>query len=158
MLFAHMEEIDYHWKCQILGNDVWVEPESVIYHRGAFTLPVSSPRKTYLNYRNSLILLLTNYPSGTSFHLFFTRFFMECISLTKEILTFKWRHALAIITSWVWILGNLDVIKKRRKFLNGGNNTIPQLIYQQSLVKKYFIARKKYFTHIWENWKNWNFI
>ena len=88
-LFAHMEEIDYHWKSQILGNEIWVEPASVIFHRGAVTLPASSPKKTYLNYRNSMILLLTNYPIGISFYLFIPRFFMECISLTKEILTFK---------------------------------------------------------------------
>ena len=84
-LFAHMEEIDYHWKCQFLGHEIWVEPLSIIYHKGAVTLPVSSSKKTYLNYRNSLILLLTNYPAGTSFWLFFPRFFMECISLIKEI-------------------------------------------------------------------------
>ena len=44
--FAHMEEIDYHWKCQLLGYEVWVEPRSVVYHYGGSTLPASSPQKT----------------------------------------------------------------------------------------------------------------
>ena len=56
ILFAHMEEIDYHWKSQMLGNEIWVEPASVIYHKGAVTLPVSSPKKTYLNYRKSSLI------------------------------------------------------------------------------------------------------
>ena len=147
-LFAHMEEIDYHWKSQMLGNEVWVEPASVIYHHGAVTLPVSSPQKTYLNYRNSMILLLTNYPIGTSYYLFFPRFFMECISLTKEILTFKWGHALAIIKSWMWIFSHLSLLKKRRDVLKSDNIKIPILIFQKSIVVKYFIERKIKFIEL----------
>ena len=143
--FAHMEEIDYHWKSQMLGHEIWVEPAAVIYHKGAVTLPVSSPRKTYLNYRNSLILLLTNYPASISFRLLFPRFFMECISLIKEILTFNWGHAFSIIKSWVWIMGHCGILKQRRKFLKDKNIAAPELIYQQSIVKKYFIEGKK--TH-----------
>ena len=146
--FAHMEEIDYHWKSQMLGYEIWVEPASVIYHKGALTLPVSSAQKTYLNYRNSMILLLTNYPVSTSFQLFFPRFFMECISLIKEILTFKWGHAFSIIKSWVWIMGHCGILKQRRKFLKDKNIAAPELIYNQSIVKKYFIEGKKYFSQI----------
>ena len=150
IFFAHMEEIDYHWKCQLMGYEVWVEPRSVVYHKGAKTLPVSSSKKTYLNYRNSLILLLTNYPMGISFCLFFPRYIMECISLIKEILILKWGHALAIIKSWVWILGHWDILKQRRKFLKGKNISIPELIYPQSLVRKYFLNGDKHFIQIWK--------
>ncbi len=148
ILFAHMEEIDYHWKCQLMDCEVWVEPAAVIYHKGAATLPISSSKKTYLNYRNSMILLLTNYPVGTSFCLFFPRFSMECISFIKEIFTFKWNHALAIIKSWAWILGHWDILKQRRKFLKGRNINTLELIYPQSLVRKYFLNRNKYFIQI----------
>jgi len=148
ILFAHMEEIDYHWKSQMLGHEIWVEPASVIYHKGAVTLPVSSPKKTYLNYRNSMILLLTNYSVGTSFQLIFPRFFMECISLTKEILTFKWEHALAIIKSWIWILSHMGVLKERRKFLNQGKLLIPNLIFQKSIVLQYFIKKKQKYSQL----------
>ena len=56
--FAHMEEIDYHWKCQLAGYKVWVEPSSVIYHIGGATLSYESPEKTYLNFvdLNNLVL------------------------------------------------------------------------------------------------------
>jgi len=147
-LFAHMEEIDYHWKSQVLGNEVWVEPASTIFHKGAVTLPVSSPQKTYLNYRNSMILLLTNYPIDKSFCLFFLRFFMECISLIKEILIFKWGHAFSIVKSWAWIMGHYGILKQRRGLLKDNKNTTPKLIYQQSIVKKYFIGGKQKYTQI----------
>ena len=146
ILFAHMEEIDYHWKSQMLGNEIWVEPASIIYHRGAVTLPVSSPKKTYLNYRNSLILLLTNYPKMTPIRLLFPRLFLEFISLLKEVITFKWGHAFAIIKSWVWILSHLSLLKQRRDFLNCDNLKSPNLIFQKSIVKAYFIGRKKNYS------------
>ena len=147
IFFAHMEEIDYHWKCQQLEYEVWVEPDSVIYHKGAVTLKVSSPKKTYLNYRNSLLLLLTNYPVKISLGLFPLRFFMECISLIKEFLTFKWMHSFAIIKSWIWIMTHWDIIKKRREFLKNKNIITPKLIYPKSMVIRYFIERRKYFSH-----------
>ena len=148
ILFAHMEEIDYHWKSQMMGHEIWVEPASVIYHKGAVTLPVSSPKKTYLNYRNSLILLLTNYPKMTPIRLLFPRLFLEFISLLKEVITFKWGHAFAILRSWMWILSHLSLLKKRRDVLKSDNIKIPILIFQQSIVVKYFIDRKIKFTEL----------
>jgi hypothetical protein len=73
---------------------------------------------------------------------------MECVSLTKEILTFKWGHALAIIKSWVWIMGHCGILKQRRGLLKDKKNTTPELIYQQSIVKKYFIGGKRKYTQI----------
>ena len=148
ILFAHMEEIDYHWKSQMLGNEIWVEPASVIYHKGAVTLPVSSPKKTYLNYRNSLILLLTNYPKMTPIRLLFPRLFLEFISLLKEVITFKWGHAFAILRSWMWILSHLSLLKKRRDVLKSDNIKIPILIFQKSIVVKYYIDRKIKFIEL----------
>jgi GT2 family glycosyltransferase len=150
IFFAHMEEVDYHWRCQLMGYEVWVEPSSVIFHKGAVTLPISSPKKTYLNYRNSLILLLTNYPIGKSLCLFFPRYFLECISFFKELLTFKWLHAFAIIKSWFWIIGHLTIINKRRYFIKNYNKSMSDLIYQKSIVIKYFINGEKYFIKIAE--------
>ena len=143
-----MEEIDFHWKCQLIGYEIWVEPLSVIYHKGGATLPYASPQKTYLNYRNSLILLLTNYPLSKSIYLFFPRIMMEAISFIKEIIIFKWLHAFSIIRSWFWIIFNLKYLYERRKSLISYHTFNNNLIYQQSIVKKYFIERKKYFKEI----------
>ena len=58
--FAHMEEIDLCWRAQLHGQQVWVVPESKVYHLGGGTLPASSPWKLELNYRNNLLLLGNN--------------------------------------------------------------------------------------------------
>lgn len=62
--FAHMEEIDFCWRAQLFGYRVIVEPRSVVYHLGGGTLSDTSERKIYLNYRNTLAMLLKNLPRG----------------------------------------------------------------------------------------------
>ena len=58
--FAHMEEIDLCWRMRRAGYTVWCEPASAVYHLGGGTLAYASPRKTFLNFRNSLQTLLRN--------------------------------------------------------------------------------------------------
>ena len=58
--FAHMEEIDLCWRFWNLGYTVKACPQSTVYHLGGGTLDKSSPRKTYLNFRNGLSILIKN--------------------------------------------------------------------------------------------------
>ncbi|MFM7387515.1 MAG: glycosyltransferase family 2 protein [Bacteroidota bacterium] len=58
--FAHMEEIDLCWRMQHTGYQIWVETASKVYHLGGGTLAYDSPRKTYLNFRNNLFMLVKN--------------------------------------------------------------------------------------------------
>ena len=58
--FAHMEEIDYCWRCQLEGYTVRSIPSSKVYHIGGGTLPAESPWKLELNYRNNLLMLENN--------------------------------------------------------------------------------------------------
>lgn len=58
----HMEEIDLCWRLQRRGYRVRVDPRSTVYHIGGASLPQSSPRKTYYNFRNSLLMLYKNLP------------------------------------------------------------------------------------------------
>jgi riboflavin kinase/FMN adenylyltransferase len=58
--FAHYEEIDLCWRIKRAGYSVWCFPQSHVYHLGGGTLGYESPRKVYLNFRNSLFTLLKN--------------------------------------------------------------------------------------------------
>lgn len=58
--FAHMEEIDLCWRLRRRGKTVWVEPQATVYHLGGGTLGYQSPRKVYLNHRNSFWMLRRN--------------------------------------------------------------------------------------------------
>ncbi|MDE7156314.1 MAG: glycosyltransferase family 2 protein, partial [Muribaculaceae bacterium] len=54
--FAHMEEIDLCWRMQLLGYRIFAVPESTVYHLGGGSLDYKNPRKTYLNFRNNLLM------------------------------------------------------------------------------------------------------
>lgn len=60
--FAHQEEIDLCWRLRSRGHGIVCIPQSVVYHVGGGTLPNDSPQKTYLNFRNNLLLLYKNMP------------------------------------------------------------------------------------------------
>lgn len=60
--FAHMEEIDLCWRIQLAGYRVTTVPASTVYHLGGGTLPMNSPFKLRLNYRNNLLMLDNNLP------------------------------------------------------------------------------------------------
>ena len=101
-LFAHMEEIDYCWKCNLANYKCIVNPKSVVYHEGAKTLGYDSPYKTYLNHRNSMILLLSNYQFINVIKIFPLRIILEIISSIKDLFSLKimhfFSHYLAIIS------------------------------------------------------------
>lgn len=83
--FAHMEEIDLCWRTMLQGMEVWVVPESKIYHVGGGTLPNDSPRKLYLNFRNNLLMMHKNLPSGYRFFILLER---RCIDLAIAVMYF----------------------------------------------------------------------
>lgn len=58
--FAHMEEIDLCWRLQRMGYKLYCQPKCVVYHVGGGTMPTTNPRKTYLNFRNSTVMLYKN--------------------------------------------------------------------------------------------------
>ena len=60
--FAHMEEIDLCWRLRARGRRILCAPQSTVYHVGGATLSKSNPKKTYLNFRNNLLMLYKNLP------------------------------------------------------------------------------------------------
>ena len=62
--FAHMEEIDLCWRLRARGRILVCVPQSVVYHVGGATLKKENPRKTFLNFRNNLVMLYKNLPQA----------------------------------------------------------------------------------------------
>lgn len=94
--FAHMEEIDLCWRAKNLGFDVKYVGKSEVYHVGGATLSVINPKKTYLNFRNSLFTLTKN-AKGNLFFLILTRLILDGLAGLKYLFEFKFKHFLAII-------------------------------------------------------------
>ena len=152
-LFAHMEEIDYCWKCNLADYKCIVNPKSVVYHEGAKTLGYDSPYKTYLNHRNSMILLLSNYQFINVIKIFPLRIILEIISSIKDLFSLKilhfFSHYLAILS-----LFNIFYLFRRRRIvrkirINDDSALFnKKIIYSNSIVWSYFIKRKYFFNDI----------
>lgn len=94
--FAHMEEIDLCWRILLMSKEVWAVPQSHVYHLGGGSLPASNPRKTYLNFRNNLLMLHKNLPNKTRKKKLFRRRLLDTIAWAKFILSGDRENASAI--------------------------------------------------------------
>lgn len=95
--FAHMEEIDLCWRIQLAGYRIAAVCSSKVYHLGGGSLPGSNPRKTYLNFRNNLLMLHKNLPGRVRGRKLVWRRLLDTIAWAKYIVTFKFGFAAAII-------------------------------------------------------------
>ena len=78
--FAHMEEIDFCWRLHLAGRQVVCIPSAKVYHVGGATLRRENPRKTYLNFRNNLLMLYKNLPAGRLWTVLTLRFFLDYLA------------------------------------------------------------------------------
>ena len=106
--FAHMEEIDFCWRAQLHGHQVWAVPQSHVFHVGGGTLPNNSPHKLFLNYRNNLLMLYKNLPLDKGWEAFglkkanrkfyiFIRMCVDGLTGLVYLLQFKWSFFTAVL-------------------------------------------------------------
>ncbi len=78
--FAHMEEIDLCWRLNSRGHQVVCVPQSMVYHLGGGTLNANHPRKTYLNFRNNLLMIYKNETEDNLKKVLRARFFFDYLA------------------------------------------------------------------------------
>ncbi|MBC3758869.1 glycosyltransferase family 2 protein [Hyunsoonleella sp. SJ7] len=141
--FAHMEEIDLCWRARNRGYDIQYVGNSTVYHIGGATLNNLNPKKTYLNFRNSLYTLVKN-AKGNVFMLVLIRLLLDGVAGMKFLLEFKFAHIIAIIKAHLMFYGHLPLLLKQRK-------AVPKKIkYYQctSIVWDYFVNRKRVYKSL----------
>jgi len=94
--FAHQEEIDLCWRLRARGHRIVCVPQSVVYHVGGGTLPKENPRKTFLNFRNNLLLLYKNLPERRLHRVMFLRFWLDALASLVFLLKGEGRSFLAV--------------------------------------------------------------
>lgn len=95
--FAHMEEIDLCWRMLLAGRKNYVVPASCVYHLGGGSLPADNPRKTYLNFRNNLLMLHKNLPDTTRRRKLLRRRLLDSLAWARFVAKFQFRNASAIL-------------------------------------------------------------
>lgn len=92
-LFAHMEEIDLCWRLRRMGWRIGHTSRATAYHVGGGALGYGSPRKTYLNFRNSLAVLTKNLRSRWILGRILHRVILDDFAALKFLLEGHGRHA-----------------------------------------------------------------
>ena len=141
--FAHMEEIDLCWRAHHLGYQVASVPQSIVYHVGGGTLSVINPKKTYLNFRNGLSLLIKNLPFS-EFWKIPIRICLDWVAAFKFLLDFAPKHSIAVFKAHAHsILRFRRNLKKRSKVIKPIDQA--NINYQISIViDRYLLGKKKF--------------
>ncbi len=145
--FAHQEEIDLCWRMQLSGYRVMVQPASIVYHVGGGTLPAGNSYKTFLNFRNGLIMLYKNLPWGKRLRTLYIRLLLDAIAAWRGILTGDWGYFLAIARAHLHFVLWVLFYQKRSVFARRKQTTVRGW-YNGSIVWDYFIKKKKTFSEI----------
>ncbi len=145
--FAHQEEIDLCWRMQRAGYKIYVVPSSVVYHVGGGTLPKGNERKVFLNFRNNLLMLAKNLPASEKLKIIPFRICLDNIAGMQALVKGDWKTFRAVqkahfnFIKWNLKHQNQDYLPKNKlKKLAG--------VFNGSVVKKYFIEKKRTFSEI----------
>ncbi len=140
--FAHMEEIDFCWRIKNLGYKIKVNPASVVYHIGGGTLPKNNSYKTFLNFRNSLYLLIKNLPEERLAKTLILRFFLDQVAAFSFLAQGHFKDFTAVYKA-------IFTFARTYKQFYAKRNTFPKLAFQdcypESVVKLHYLKRKKIF-------------
>lgn len=139
--FAHQEEIDLCWRLFNLGKKVKAVGDSEVYHLGGGTLNAMHPRKTFLNFRNSLYALLKNAPKDEVFQLIFYRLLLDGLAGVKFLSDLKVSHTAAIVKAHFSFYSNFKKTLKKRQNLAKRE----KYYHRTSVVKAYYLNRSTTF-------------
>jgi GT2 family glycosyltransferase len=135
--FAHQEEIDLCWRAKNKDYDIKYNGLSTVYHVGGATLNESNPKKTYLNFRNSLWMLTKNVPIKSLFQVLFVRLCLDGIAGIRFVIQGKWSHFTAILKAhgsfYQCFFKNY---KKRTPHQSENYFTIKSIVYHHYIEKK----------------------
>jgi GT2 family glycosyltransferase len=138
--FAHMEEIDLCWRLGSRGRGLACVPKSVVYHVGGATLSKENPRKTYLNFRNSLLMLYKNLPADELGSVMRVRCLLDWVAMFSFIAKADFGNAKA-----VWQARRdfrrlrPDYTSAREENLSKSTTPNPQGRFRFSLIVSYYL-------------------
>ena len=141
--FAHQEEIDLCWRANNVGHTIKYCPTSVVYHVGGATLNEANPMKTFLNFRNSLLMLTKNLPKEKLVPIIFIRLCLDGLAGIQFLFKGKVTHTFAILKAHFYFY---HLIGRNLKKRNNSQKT--DYYYTNSIVWKYFVQKKNTFNRI----------
>ncbi len=139
--FMHMEEIDLCWRIRRAGHRIECVTASVVFHIGGGSLPAANPRKTYLNFRNNLLMLYRNLPRRTWWKVLIVRSLLDGVAALRSLLTGKPGDAWAIIRAYA-------AAHRMKGLMDDHQDRRIALPYRGTVVADYFLRGRKRFTEL----------
>lgn len=136
--FAHQEEIDLCWRAFNSGYKVNYVSGAVVYHVGGATLGHGNPKKTFLNFRNSLLMLTKNLPQTNLYKILFIRMVLDGVAGLHFLSRGKIAHTFAILKAHFSFYQLFSKVYKKRNSVQN---------------KNYFKLKNIVFTHFLKNGK-----
>ena len=148
-LFAHMEEIDLCWRLRRTGWRIGYTSASTVYHVGGGALGYGSPRKTYLNFRNSLIVLTKNLHTGRLAMKLLRRLVLDGCAALKFLFEGHGAHAWQVFRAHLAFYKRLPAVLRQRRSLQRTERS-PDLtgLYRRSIAYDRFILGRKKFSEL----------
>lgn len=144
--FAHQEEIDLCWRAFNKNHKVRFCHNSVVYHVGGATLSANNPKKTFLNFRNSLWMMLKNLPASKLLPTLFIRMLMDGMAGIRFLLKGEFQHLLAILKAHLYFYLKLFYFLNKRQSKQYNN-----YYKTNSIIYLYYITKGKIFDKIFNN-------
>lgn len=143
--FAHMEEIDLCWRFKNHGYKIMYCPDSMVYHVGGGTLPKTSSRKTYYNFRNNFFLLYKNLPFNRLWKMFLSRLVLDGLAGTKFLVQGGYKDLWAVLRAHLSFYKNLGDLKKKRAKLTQQKVS---MVYLSNIAFDHYLWRIKRFSQL----------
>ncbi|SDW52839.1 glycosyltransferase family 2 protein [Flavobacterium degerlachei] len=139
--FAHQEEIDLCWRAVNKGYGIKYNHKSVVYHVGGATLQQGNPKKTFLNFRNSLLMLTKNLPKEKLYLVLFSRMLLDGLAGIQFIFKGKFSHFTAILKAHASFYSLLSNTYKKRGLFQS-----KKYYNTKSIVYNYYLKAGKVFV------------
>ena len=147
--FAHMEEIDLCWRLRSRGRGIVCIPQSTVYHVGAATLKKENPRKTFLNFRNNLLMLYKNLPEKELKRVMFIRGVLDVVAALVFLLKGEKEAARAVLQArkeFKRVRPDFET-SRAENMEKAVSAVIPERV-DYSILWKYHAGRKKVFSSL----------
>ena len=145
--FAHMEEVDLCWRLKARGSEICCIPESAVYHVGGATLDKNNPRKTFLNFRNNLLMLYKNLPENELRSVMRVRALLDYVAAFKFLLSGSIGDFMAVLKA------RKEYKRMRRNYTDVRNDNIKKTVVHNPvgrepfmLLWQYYVRGRKFFN------------
>ena len=149
LFFAHMEEIDLCWRVRNLGYDIVCLPQSKVYHYGGGSLAMGNPRKTKLNFRNSLLMLYKNLPRSRRRSVIVKRLLLDGVAAINFLL-----HGEVMQVKAIWDAHREASAMYHSTYRHLAGNTTQKKDIQTfgeeklNILIEYYLKRHKHFSEL----------